>query len=161
MTLFQFFFSSRRRHTRCALVTGVQTCALPISFAAHCEPSDHRLLCLTFESKRAVELFECDEREFDLPPCHDVRSPRVRQALARLAEEVREPGFGHDILIESVALSLVIELCRHFQERQKANEELRGRIADWRRRMLKERAEERRGGEEVGITVRSWGSPYL
>src|SRR3546814_2868774 len=26
-----FFFSSRRRHTRCALVTGVQTCALPIS----------------------------------------------------------------------------------------------------------------------------------
>src|SRR3546814_9025323 len=24
------FFSSRRRHTRCALVTGVQTCALPI-----------------------------------------------------------------------------------------------------------------------------------
>src|SRR3546814_10731399 len=28
-----FFFSSRRRHTRCALVTGVQTCALPIFFA--------------------------------------------------------------------------------------------------------------------------------
>src|SRR3546814_12542425 len=34
-----FFFSSRRRHTRCALVTGVQTCALPI--------------CL----KRALEIF--------------------------------------------------------------------------------------------------------
>src|SRR3546814_3385254 len=33
-----FFFSSRRRHTRCALVTGVQTCALPIS-----EPGDHAL----------------------------------------------------------------------------------------------------------------------
>src|SRR3546814_10758857 len=30
-----FFFSSRRRHTRCALVTGVQTCALPISYAAY------------------------------------------------------------------------------------------------------------------------------
>src|SRR3546814_8763149 len=26
-----FFFSSRRRHTICALVIGVQTCALPIS----------------------------------------------------------------------------------------------------------------------------------
>src|SRR3546814_10081106 len=34
-----FFFSSRRRHTRCALVTGVQTCALPIS-AARMVPSD-------------------------------------------------------------------------------------------------------------------------
>src|SRR3546814_15359278 len=31
MDLHSFFFSSRRRHTRCALVTGVQTCALPIS----------------------------------------------------------------------------------------------------------------------------------
>src|SRR3546814_16663159 len=26
-----FFFSSRRRHTRCALATGVQTCALPLT----------------------------------------------------------------------------------------------------------------------------------
>src|SRR3546814_10153440 len=30
--MYFFFFSSRRRHTRCALVTGVQTCALPILF---------------------------------------------------------------------------------------------------------------------------------
>src|SRR3546814_10349227 len=39
MLLFYCFFSSRRRHTRCALVTGVQTCALPIygpaSLGAH------------------------------------------------------------------------------------------------------------------------------
>src|SRR3546814_19302165 len=37
---FNFFFSSRRRHTRCALVTGVQTCALPISTIVY------DLLCL-------------------------------------------------------------------------------------------------------------------
>src|SRR3546814_7340608 len=30
MNEYVFFFSSRRLHTRCALVTGVQTCALPI-----------------------------------------------------------------------------------------------------------------------------------
>src|SRR3546814_7040402 len=30
LSCIDFFFSSRRRHTRCALVTGVQTCALPI-----------------------------------------------------------------------------------------------------------------------------------
>src|SRR3546814_2906115 len=30
MGIVVFFFSSRRRQTRCALVTGVQTCALPI-----------------------------------------------------------------------------------------------------------------------------------
>src|SRR3546814_2479499 len=33
MSVFCCFFSSRRRHTRCALVTGVQTCALPIAGA--------------------------------------------------------------------------------------------------------------------------------
>src|SRR3546814_10748817 len=33
-----FFFSSRRRHTICALVTGVQTCALPISQATRLPP---------------------------------------------------------------------------------------------------------------------------
>src|SRR3546814_13575289 len=32
--IFLLFFSSRRRHTMCALVTGVQTCALPISHTA-------------------------------------------------------------------------------------------------------------------------------
>src|SRR3546814_13038878 len=32
MYRYNFFFSSRRRHTRCALVTGVQTCALPIYY---------------------------------------------------------------------------------------------------------------------------------
>src|SRR3546814_9776268 len=30
LVFIRFFVSSRRRHTRCALVTGVQTCALPI-----------------------------------------------------------------------------------------------------------------------------------
>src|SRR3546814_6382312 len=37
LSLLSFFFSSRRRHTRCALVTGVQTCALPICKSAYLE----------------------------------------------------------------------------------------------------------------------------
>src|SRR3546814_3854888 len=36
-----FFFSSRRRNTRCALVTGVQTCSLPICATRPCEGDDH------------------------------------------------------------------------------------------------------------------------
>src|SRR3546814_14902018 len=38
--MYCFFFSSRRRHTSCALVTGVQTCALPISIVADLERGD-------------------------------------------------------------------------------------------------------------------------
>src|SRR3546814_9703802 len=36
------FFSSRRRHTRCALVTGVQTCALPIFLLPPGQPQGRR-----------------------------------------------------------------------------------------------------------------------
>src|SRR3546814_6421736 len=64
------FFSSRRRHTRCALVTGVQTCALPISgpvpFTAH-PFSEHgfllaagRLCCRHAHSLGA----SCSERRY-------------------------------------------------------------------------------------------------
>src|SRR3546814_8773408 len=44
-----FFFSSRRRHTRCALVTGVQTCALPIYTAAVADAA-RRLLAMGCEA---------------------------------------------------------------------------------------------------------------
>src|SRR3546814_5024750 len=37
-----FLFSSRRRHTRCALVTGVQTCALPICRKLSSRPNNRR-----------------------------------------------------------------------------------------------------------------------
>src|SRR3546814_20931752 len=40
-----FFFSSRRRHTRCALVTGVQTCALPILRPRGLSDHDGSLAC--------------------------------------------------------------------------------------------------------------------
>src|SRR3546814_1503270 len=46
-----FFFSSRRRHTRCALVTGVQTCALPILMVEGATLSEGR------GTTRPLELF--------------------------------------------------------------------------------------------------------
>src|SRR3546814_10347264 len=47
-----FFVSSRRRHTSCALVTGVQTCALPISFAATLAAQGSRKRCPAHASHR-------------------------------------------------------------------------------------------------------------
>src|SRR3546814_3019645 len=57
-----FFFSSRRRHTRCALVTGVQTCALPISAKAGIQgdtdqSSANGILVSTGVTKRANVLY--------------------------------------------------------------------------------------------------------
>src|SRR3546814_3294494 len=50
---FLCFFSSRRRHTRCALVTGVQTCALPIFRSITPDPVLlFRYSALTFNAHR-------------------------------------------------------------------------------------------------------------
>src|SRR3546814_3495699 len=53
-----FFFSSRRRHTRCALVTGVQTCALPILqllIDKGYHPLAYRLMCLQAHYRSELE----------------------------------------------------------------------------------------------------------
>src|SRR3546814_1919579 len=79
-----FFFSSRRRHTRCALVTGVQTCALPISL-----PDVMQLICLEIgriAPEIGVSIGQFDEQgclplvaEFNLPA-------GLIQSLENLAE---------------------------------------------------------------------------
>src|SRR3546814_7359184 len=48
-----FFFSSRRRHTRCALVTGVQTCALPI-YLENLEKSTRLAKQMGFQGKLCI-----------------------------------------------------------------------------------------------------------
>lgn len=108
------------------------------SLRAHCAPSTHRLLCLTFDDRRALQLFEQDRLSLDMPPCLDLRAPKVQRGLARLAEEVQNPGFAQDVLLESVALLLVVDLCRHFRDRQNLSETANGRLADWRLKRLKE-----------------------
>src|SRR3546814_4272387 len=62
-----FFFSSRRRHTRCALVTGVQTCARPIcltedEFVDRFRPVPNHLLATAgFDFGRGGCLFEASD----------------------------------------------------------------------------------------------------
>src|SRR3546814_4396843 len=60
-----FFFSSRRRHTRCALVTGVQTCALPIS-----RPKRGASTAGTAQPKDAAP-----EYDFNPPPARPIAVP--------------------------------------------------------------------------------------
>src|SRR3546814_14026435 len=68
-----FFFSSIRRHTRCALVTGVQTCALPISRRTASKPASTR--------KR--------RRQPRLPTAATSRSCRLLSVAARTRTRVR------------------------------------------------------------------------
>src|SRR3546814_7160256 len=66
MVFYCFFFSSRRRHTRCALVTGVQTCALPIClpFVRWCAgyPGGWEPERVVFTGTGAIESYPATER---------------------------------------------------------------------------------------------------
>src|SRR3546814_14703430 len=72
-----FFFSSRRRHTRCALVTGVQTCALPICVLALLRDRHS----LSFDIGSKVE------------PAHD-----ANLAVQNLHQRNRHFAFGRKVL---------------------------------------------------------------
>src|SRR3546814_8963395 len=64
-----FFFSSRRRHTRCALVTGVQTCALPISDRAEIDDIARKLAGQRpFEVRRDLHVLAAADRAQLLHP---------------------------------------------------------------------------------------------
>src|SRR3546814_7191890 len=74
-----FFFSSRRRHTRCALVTGVQTCALPI-----CDEEEHEHMPGPGCVEEARQLFWRYRPSFRLPGALGVRchGPKDMRNLA-------------------------------------------------------------------------------
>src|SRR3546814_7798656 len=60
--LWCFFFASRRRHTRCALVTGVQTCALPILSVSQGAIGDNALAraCRAANEGHGIRDCECN-----------------------------------------------------------------------------------------------------
>src|SRR3546814_18944675 len=55
-----FVFSSRRRHTRCALVTGVQTCALPISLSVTGPSATNAARCVCKRPCKSLGV-DCEE----------------------------------------------------------------------------------------------------
>src|SRR3546814_1226695 len=82
-----FFFSSRRRHTRCALVTGVQTCALPISLC----------LCVryfTFFFAPSRETNSIEQRAHQNPAINGRERVQIlhRHRLVELRSEERRVG---------------------------------------------------------------------
>src|SRR3546814_4648293 len=96
-----FFFSSRRRHTRCALVTGVQTCALPIS-------KDGMLKRLQDSEDSYVE--DWSVRVFES------RSPAVSIANENTYSDrplYSEPAYGYHYVVEIGRASCRERVCQY------------------------------------------------
>src|SRR3546814_1389977 len=119
------YFSSRKRHTRCALVTGVQTCALPISSQILSEGEQRALALAGFLTE--VALTEGSGPIIVDDPVSSLDRDRSAKVADRIAEEAQKRQvvvFTHDMVFFN-------ELCRADDECGIEN------------------SEERRGGKEV------------
>src|SRR3546814_13393238 len=126
-----FFFSSRRRHTSCALVTGVQTCALPISpFEPQARPA---LRCRPRHRAQAI-----GSQRHTSEPCR--KGPFT--SSSRIFLHLRISCLA---ILDSQRLEIATRLLV-------GEERSRGR--QWAR------SEERRVGKECVSTCRSRWSPY-
>src|SRR3546814_3453112 len=110
-----FFFSSRRRHTRCALVTGVQTCALPISARRKIAPrfpvardahrQQYRIIAKAREPvRRPAEAGAIFGRELAVEPVRDAGEPRPAHRGIAAERRVGIPQFGAEDLLVARAL---------------------------------------------------------
>src|SRR3546814_1971632 len=99
-----YFISSRRRHTGCALVTGVQTCAHPICFVSQPTLS---VAIRKLEDELGVVLFERGGTEVGITPIGlrvVAQAQRVLEESANLREVARQ---GHDPLAGPLRVGVI------------------------------------------------------
>lgn len=127
-----------------------------------CAPGEQHSLCVTIDPDRVAAALGAPDHGLDEGDiCMDVRDRRVEACLARLVDEVREPGFASAQLVESVTMVLVVELYRHLRRRDRQAEG-GGKLVGWRLKRLKERIHADLGGalsisdlaRECGISAR-------
>src|SRR3546814_5862002 len=101
---YMFCFSSRRRHTRCALVTGVQTCALPISM------SRGQLLDITNEKNSSRWLAGCPDQVPEIESAHASfvnHNDIPRQEILLVVARNESHGLAH---LAGIRIDRIIEL---------------------------------------------------
>src|SRR3546814_8594266 len=88
------FFSSRRRHTRCALVTGVQTCALPICTDVYALGANTQGIA-TLQMLNILEHFDLKGAGFQSPLSNHLQAEAKRLAYEDRARYYADPHFSN------------------------------------------------------------------
>ncbi len=76
----------------------------------------------------------CDDRLLDT--CRNIRLPRIDAALVRLAEETLTPSFASNILVDSLANMLFVDLARYFRQGEDPRPKAKGGLAPWQLRRI-------------------------
>src|SRR3546814_8821522 len=127
-----FFFASGRRHTRCALVTGVQTCAPPICIGAGLVEATSESSALVATREEVIAQGEAEARETvrlaELERDRLVSDTEVFRLASREAERLRDEAAGE-----------ALQLCRD------ADDYIEQRFANFEHSLERTLVEVRRG----------------
>src|SRR3546814_18148478 len=115
------FLSSIRLHTRCALVTGVQTCALPICRAGEQDAARAAIGGIGREAAEAL-----DHALLEAPGALEVRRQRIVEQVEDLGLGP-EPGEGLDrqSVVEGKSVKVRVELGGRLFNKKKSIKQLR------------------------------------
>jgi AraC family transcriptional regulator len=74
--------------------------------------------------------------------CRDIRTPQINAALLRLARETLAPSFASDLLVDSLANVITVDLARYFRDEAGEAPKAKGGLAPWQMRRIEEHVEE-------------------
>src|SRR3546814_8008880 len=101
----RLFLSSRRRHTRCALVTGVQTCALPICDEDGVAAGLH---CASPWGGEKAKYSYTLQKKVGTPKCHSYPNERIGFSAMPSPEKIAyDPDAPVDPRVETLVNELI------------------------------------------------------
>lgn len=100
---------------------------------------------------RKITGIETDDSPHHLNACLSVTTPALHQALWMMLDEVKNPGFSHEIAVDALSRMILLEVGRYFHHRQgNDTASSTGRLAGWQLNRVRSFVEE---VEERPVTI--------
>jgi AraC family transcriptional regulator len=113
-----------------------------IPFIGRCDGGHQRLLTCSFAMPALETRSVNDWTEAELIAGLDLKDAKLRSTLARIAQELLNPGLASTMLVEALLITATIDLMRFLDGRRRGDEIAKGGLAPWQLRRIRERVEQ-------------------
>lgn len=90
---------------------------------------EYQEICCLFDPVLLKPHLDWQWTPLELASCFNIKNLNIQHNLLRLAEEASHPGYGSQLLVQSLFNSLLIELSRHFKSVRSAGEQHSGKLS--------------------------------
>ncbi|MAT50179.1 MAG: hypothetical protein CMK32_03220 [Porticoccaceae bacterium] len=116
-----------------------------ITFHGRSSGGSQRILICSFDKARLTRLSPIAEdwKNLQIDKAIFIDDDRLLGTLRRIAQEVLNPGFAHETLIESLVQTASVDLLRYLEQPERGQRKTSGGLAPWQMRRIRERVESR------------------